>query len=433
MMPGVRKNWGNVFYWGIFVLLTIRLLYFVNKYAADLFFNDQWGYLTTSLYPHDLISGFLTRLGPHRIGLGYPLFKSVLEISDYNNLAIAFMVAVFAIINALLFTWLKVKYAGSLRVTDIYIPLVFFSLTQYGIFLNNPNITLHELIFFLLLILVTLLRGPMAYWRFILIICLTPFLTFTGNGFFVSVCLLGFSLLMIIKHPDNLRRWWIGIGATAGLSLAAYLLTANYNAMNCANASPVNFAYYLKFFKGMVLNGLVIRYQETIISWIVFILIMGFTLTVMYKNVKQYQSSRDLAPVLIIGYSALFIAATLLDRWCFGFAITQSSRYVPHVSIGFAAFSLFSFNKRKWMNLSYGLFLSLSFIYADYRFYRWSLPRVQEHTEKMKAWKDCYLKHGNAEKCTELLHFKPYPHDLKHKNLQEKLERLEEINPSFSR
>ncbi len=433
MLTKLKVKWEEVFFWSVFVLLAFRLFNFVNTYAVDLFFNDQWGYLTTSLYPNDLITGFFTRLGPHRIGLAYPFFKSTLVIFDYNNVYMAHLVVVLAVINALLFTWLKIKRIGPLRVTDIYIPLIFFTLTQNGIFLNNPNISLHQLVFFFLLLLITFFTGTMKPWKFVSLMVLAPIITFTGNGFFVSIIVVAFSILMIIKDQKRLRFWWSGLGMASLISLIAYLATANYQAMDCTDVPHESFWYHLNFFKGMVLSGLVIRYQETAISWLVFIGIIGLGSVVIFRLLKNKGGSSELAPAVFVGYTLLFIAATMLGRWCYGTAIINSSRYVPHLTLGFAVFGLFGFNKRKWLGLGYGLFLTLSFIYAEYNFHKWHLKRVVEHTEKMNEWKECYLQTRSVEDCTKQLNFKPYPHDPKKKNLQQKLERLEELNPSFKR
>ncbi|MDZ7847956.1 MAG: hypothetical protein U5L96_15055 [Owenweeksia sp.] len=130
----MKASVASTIYWLAFTLLAVRMLLFVDDHAVDLLFNDQWSYLTTSLYPHNLVEGFFTRLGPHRIGLGFPFFKFSLAISDYNSCSISFMVCAFAIVNALIFSFLKVKRIGPLRLTDLYIPLVFFTLNQYAIF-----------------------------------------------------------------------------------------------------------------------------------------------------------------------------------------------------------------------------------------------------------------------------------------------------------
>lgn len=269
-------------YWLIFIVLAGQLFSFVDAYAVDLFFNDQWSYLTTSLYPNDVLSGFLTPLGPHRIGLGYPFFKTALEWSDFNNRSIAFMVAGFTVINALIFTRLKTLYVGPLQLTDIYIPLVFFNLSQYATYLSNPNITIHQLTFFFLLVLLWLFSGRLSGIKWGLVMLLTPLICFTGNGFFVTAALLGFSLLMLLKDKASRGRW-LALAVVTSVSLATYLFTANYKALDCAGMPPETPLYYLQFFKGLMLNGLVISYQDSWFSWVLFLALLAGALYFVMK------------------------------------------------------------------------------------------------------------------------------------------------------
>ncbi len=429
----MNQYWKNAVYWLVFMALAFRLFYFIDTYAVDLFFNDQWGYLTTSLYPNDILTGFFTPMGPHRIGLAYFYFKAVLLAFDYNNIYMAHSVGLLTLVNALFFTWLKVKRIGPLQLADAYIPLIFFTLTQSGIFLTNPNISLHQLVFFFLLLLIAFFTGTMKPWKFITLMLLAPIITFTGNGFFVSIAVVAFCILMLIKEHRMIRIWWGGLALVFLISLGAYLFTANYQAMDCTDVPPESIGYHIKFFKGLVLGGLIIGYQETAISWLVFLVLTLLASIAVYRLLIRKNGSTELAPLVFVGYTILFIAATMLGRWCYGTAIINSSRYVPQLALGFAAFGLFSFNKKKWLGLTYSFFLTVCFIYAEYKFYRWQLKLVKEHTEQMQEWRECYLETRSVKNCTELLNFKPYPHNPEKKNLQEKLERLEELNPGYKR
>ncbi|MDZ7847958.1 MAG: hypothetical protein U5L96_15065 [Owenweeksia sp.] len=59
------------------------------------------------------------------------------------------------------------------------------------------------------------------------------------------------------------------------------------------------------------------------------------------------------------------------------------------------------------------------------------MPVVESFTENMRAWKDCYRSTGNARECNLEEQFQPYPGDIGPIKLQEKLARLEELNPSY--
>lgn len=417
-------------YWLIFSVLVLRLFLFVDQYAVDLFFNDQWSYLTTSLFPSSLAEGFFTPLGPHRIGLGYYFFKGVLSISDYNNRSIALMVAGFISLNAGIFTWLKGRMIGSLQLTDVFIPLIFFNLHQYAIVLNNPNISIHQLIFTILLLLLILFCHGMSKTRFLILLFAIPIISFTGNGFFVGIALVIFTLLMGLKQPTK-KYWWWAATLTAFVSSGLYLFSANYAAMDCGSSLSGSAGYYFQFLRGMVLNGLLISSPGSIFKTALSLILVVIALWSTAVKLIRYKDEQRLAPMLIILYVLLFIAATTLGRWCFGLPITESSRYVPQIAMGFLAFALWTGNNRAWAYNIFSVFLTLMYLYGIPKFYRWKEPVVQTYSQNMNHWKDCYVKHGNAPFCNDTLQFQPYPGDIGPIKLEGKLRHLEKLNPTF--
>mgnify|MGYP006296697219 CR=1 FL=1 len=424
-----------LFFTLIFSLLALRLVLFVDEYAVDLFYNDQWAYLRTSIFPSDFLTGFMTQLGPHRIGLSFLFFEQILVLSDFNNRAIAFMVVAFSVINAGLFTILKVRYVAPLHCTDIYIPLVFFNLNQYAIYLNNPNISIHQLIIFFVLMVVWLFSGEVRPWKIILLFLFVPLLTFTGNGFFLTASLLIISVLAgLIARQKGMKIWSLGLVAVALISIITYLFMAFESTKTCADSPLQEPLHYLKFVKGMILNGLVISYQESYLSWLMFTLTLLFGGWLIRKHLALNLSLAKLAPLLLIIYSALFIGGALWGRWCFSLVITESSRYIPHCTLGFMGLALLLRNRCNAIKFGFPLFLALMFIYGEYKFQQWYLPNVQELSSNLRAWKQCYQEHNSASTCTERLDFAPFPkEDIERARLQQKLEALERLNPSYQK
>ena len=403
---------------------------FIDQHSVDLFFFDQWSYLTTSLFQSSLAEGFLTPLGPHRIGLAYPFFKSALVISDFNNRAIGFLVGSFAILNAFLFTQIIIKRFGKIGVEHSYIPLIFFTLNQYAILLNNPNIAIHQLIFTLMLLLVMSVHSGVSGWKYYLILGLIPLVTFTGNGFFLILVFIGFSVLMIVMKIGSSRRW-LTITAIGTIAIIAYLNTANYQAMDCAGITLESPLYYFRFIRGLTLNGMVISYSVSYLKDFLFIVLIIAASIKLKNTISKADSISQLSPLLIIGYSVLFFAATTIGRWCYGPEITDSSRYVPHAAFLFLGFGLLIKPAKQQTQLLYGIALSAVFMYAEYKFYKWRLPAVINNSESMMSWKKCYIREGSAKFCNENQKFQPYPGDIGPIKLEEKLQRLKELNPSF--
>ncbi len=426
------KPLGGVLYWLIFSILAIRLILFVNQNAVDLFFYDQWSYLTTSIYPHTILEGFLTPLGPHRIGLGYFFFKAVLVLSDYNNRSIAFLVAGFMIINALIFTYIKRKTIGEIKLTDAYIPLVFFNLHQYAILLKNPNISIHQLVFSVLLLLLLLINDGMNKVKFIGLLILVPIIGFTGNGFFVVLSLIAMSVILAWKQPAS-KYWWTSISLVGVLTTACYLHSADYSALDCGVHLKESPYFYFMFVRGLVLNGLLISASAGFLKTAIFLLSLFAALWFTVKSIFKSRDIPQLTPLLIMSYVVLFIAATCMGRWCFGLPITESSRYVPQTALGFLALLLIIGRKHTRAYLFCSILMTSFFVYGIPKYYRWKAPQVEKYVQNMRDWKNCYSNSGSARICNEKLHFQPYPGDIGPIKLQNKLEKLEELNPSFKR
>ena len=352
----IRLLKGGVGYWLIFSILALRLFWFTDHYAVDLFFYDQWSYLTSSIYPHSLIEGFFTPIGPHRIGLGYLFFKSILVLGDYNNRWISMLVVVMMVANASLFSIIKTHLVGKLQLSDIYVPLIFFNLHQYAVIIKNPNISIHQLPFAFLMLLLLLFSRGMSPKKFLWLMPAVPLMSFTGNGFFVTIALLCFSVIMALKSGD-LKKWWWGMSAIALISTLVYLATANYSAMDCGQSLTASAGYYFTFLSGMTLNGLLISQSASVLKVVMFVVLVIFGTWIACGRIINSKTEKSLAPLILLLYSLLFIAATTLGRWCYGLGITDSSRYIPHIGMGFLAFALWAKNNGTKYYRLYSLFL----------------------------------------------------------------------------
>ena len=162
-----------------------------------------------------------------------------------------------------------------------------------------------------------------------------------------------------------------------------------------------------------------------------FVVLLLLGLGVVFKKLIDSNCANELSPLILIIYTGLFVSATTIGRWCFGLPITESSRYVPHIALGYLAFALWFKSNR---SISYNLFallMGLFFILGIGKFYKWKQPIVEAYSWNMKEWKDCYVNERDAKHCNESLQFQPYPGDIGPIKLEEKLERLSQLNPSF--
>lgn len=423
------RGWVLPFLVTAYLLLAFRLFWFIRRHAVDLFFYDQWNYLKTALNQAGFWEGFWTPLGPHRLGLAYPLYQAALNLGDYSNIYLVYLVGLLALLNSLLFLALKRRIQGAFYLSDVFVPLVFFDLNQHALYFTNPNIAVHHLPFTFLILLAGYFVLRPARWLRILVPLAIPLVVFTGNGFFVG---LGAGLYAFYRYLAKGRaRHDLFLAIMVFLAVSAYLWTAHYVSFDCAGATPQSFKYYVFFIKGMLLNGLVIGLQTSLLSWGVF-LGLGIALFWAFWFSQGRYRQVDGYPLFFL-YTALFVAATLISRWCYGLAITESSRYIPHVTLSFMALGFLRFRNNRLMHLIHGGLLALFFIYAQYKFSVWRAPMVEKQTRDMRVWRACYLQTGSVEQCNAKTNFRIYPKDNAHFNLSAQLERLAKHNPDFKK
>lgn len=419
----------SFYYWIIFGLLALRLLFYMHSYSVDLFNNDQWVYLRNIIFPASLTDGYLTTLGPHRLGLGYPLYKAVLEAGNFDNRYISFLVAALAILNAGMFSLLTYRIKGRLLIWDLCIPLTFMGMAAYAVFLNNPNITLHQLVFFFLIGISLLLRSKLSPLKFLLLLIFIPLISFTGNGIIVTASLIALAMLLIFTDPNH-RLWWGAIMLVGMVSIISFSLMAPPAALDCSAEEFPAGLRLLRFVKGMLLTGLVINYQDSLLSWILFLVVLmafGYGLTRFFR--KTPFNSAKATRLLPLVYSFAFLAVALLGRWCYPLYITSSSRYIPHMALAFLGLLLILPAKGMW-RWAFPAVVSLFLIYGEVKFHIYFEPHVKQWKQDHISWKNCYRQTGDIKTCIEKKGFSPYPWPERAK-LKAKLERMEELNSSY--
>src|SRR5436190_22191145 len=114
------------------VLLGRRFFIFIYKYSVNVFFWDQWDYLTPFFRGNPrLIQLFLRRHGPHREGVGLIAGKFLYPLTHWNARTDSFLIGICIFCAMLLALALKRRISKPLAWSDLAIPAIFLTLAQY--------------------------------------------------------------------------------------------------------------------------------------------------------------------------------------------------------------------------------------------------------------------------------------------------------------
>ncbi len=123
-----------------FTVLTVRLAMFVERYAVNLIYLDQWDFLNGLFEGADWWTLFRVQHGPQRQGLGNLISAVVLGLSGWNGKVDAAVSAVTMAVAGLAALWLVKRLCGRLRPWDVVVPLLFLTTTPVQTYIVTPNL-----------------------------------------------------------------------------------------------------------------------------------------------------------------------------------------------------------------------------------------------------------------------------------------------------
>src|SRR5580700_6447600 len=120
--------------------LGVRFFLFIKEYSVNIFFMDQWDYLRLFFNRQaNVASLFFLEHAPHREGVGLLPNLLLYPLSHWNARVDSFVIggAVFAAM--LIALWLKCRLYGPLSYSDVAIPLIVLTVTQFETLVITPN------------------------------------------------------------------------------------------------------------------------------------------------------------------------------------------------------------------------------------------------------------------------------------------------------
>ena len=105
--------------------MAIRLADFVNRYAVNILYWDQWDFLRGLFDGADLWSLFRWQHGPQRQGLGNLIIAVLYSATGWDGRVDAAATAVVMLLSTIAGLWLVKRLCGPLRPWDVVVPLIF--------------------------------------------------------------------------------------------------------------------------------------------------------------------------------------------------------------------------------------------------------------------------------------------------------------------
>jgi hypothetical protein len=411
-----------------------RFFWIIRKYSVNIFFRDQWDYLTLFFNHQSSIRHlFFWEHGPHREGIGllpdkflYPLFHWDARVDSYLIGGAIFAAMVLALL-------LKYRLFGSLSYSDVAIPVIFLTMAQHETLLSTPNPAHSGFPLLLIVIYCLALLAKKRLLRYVLVLALNFLLINTGFGIFMAAVTIGFFAL---------ECYWSWRGITpvpffqvfTGLCIAVASLASFFfhyifqSAAGCFELPHSNWLNYPQFM-GLLLSAFVVPKpltfsMEMIVLGAGILLLMAAVLCWHILHLlKSPLPEMHLIGGTLIGFSLLFAANNAVGRQCLGPEQAFSSRYSTLLIPAFLGLYLFLLSK-SWFgmrNLVLALWVILllpsSLIVPE--------ADINWYSGGKSSWAECYRRTGSTRYCDESTHFVLYPVPAT-THLQEKLDYLKQ-------
>jgi len=415
-------------------VLGARFFGVIRKYSVNIFFNDQWDYLTPLFRHHASIAElFLRQHGPHREGIGLVADKFLFPLTHWNALTDSFLIGSSIFAAMLLALLLKCKLYGTLSYSDVAIPVTFLTLAQYETLVVTPNPAYGGLPLLLMMLYCLALLGQNRLLRYSLVLALNFLLIYTGFGFFMGVVTVCVLLLECYGSWRPMRSAPFA-QALAGLTVAAASLASFFirykffAAADCLQISHRDLQGYLGFMARMfsafvVPRSLSVSSGTTVLGAVILLVAVGVLGLHLIHLLKHGRSDTHLAGAVLLSYCLLFSANAAIGRSCLGLEAASSPRYSTLLIPGFLAIYFFLLSK-SWggrQNLLLILWVVLllpATVHKPWRDMRW-------YSDSKRAWADCYVRAENIQYCDQSTNFVLNPHP-ERTGLKQKLDYLKE-------
>jgi len=420
-----------------FLLLAIRLALFVNRYAVNILYWDQWDFLQGLFDGANSWSLFRWQHGPQRQGLNNLILALVYSATGWNGRADAAASAAAMLLAAAAALWVVKRVAGSsLRPWDIVVPLLFLTTANAENYVAAPNLSHGPLPALLLMLYALALTIPSHGARCAALVIVNFFCVNTGFTVLLGAVTPG--LLLILAAGPHLavpERAVYAAGLAASLASIALFLHGfvPLSAVDCFQFPAERPWEYLPF-AGFILArplgmdasagmGRLVIASGSALAVAVFVAYAVWRFIRSRGESVMWGAAAGLA-----GFSFLFASTTAVGRVCLGFDTANASRYVPYVLPGLLGIYLVIRTSAGRSRVSRLLLpvLLLGCVMTETSRVRTSTAEAEAYFTFKSRWRNCYLTKHDISICDSVAGRAVYPpNQAEATHLQQKLDFLE--------
>ena len=422
----------------VFLALAQRLFKLISAYAVNIFYFDQWDFDDANLFQsHSLWQMFRWQHGPHRQGAGALLQWIVEPLFRWNSRTESFVVGCLIVAAAICALYLKSRLYGHLSISDVIIPIIFFTPLQYETLFVTANFAHGPLPLLLVLLYCLAWTVRRLSLRYGLVLFLNFVTIYTGFGILLGLLtplLLAADYWVNLRDVKRGRLYFLIALLVACVSLGSFFIGYKMQpAADCFSPqphSPILYGWYAALMFSPFFGVWGIRILPIIVGGTA----IATLLIVLLLSIRRLRSQnprwpRHATTALLVAYCLLFCLATAYGRLCMGIGFAQTSRYVIYLHLGLLGlyFGLLAIRNTTARNVAV-VILGLSLIRTiqpDPRLYQ----RMAIMRDAKQQWKTCYLTLGDIDECNQ--YPRVYPWEPERTHLQEKLDFLKQTRQNL--
>jgi hypothetical protein len=204
--PQARDRWAVLFVGAVVLALSVRLLRFVNQFAVNVLFLDQWAFYNPLFAGSGWWAIVRVQCGPIREGAGFLISAALAWFTRWNMVIESQSLALELIAGTVLLVVLKHRLAGRIDYFDAAIPIACLSLLHYQTIVVTPN-PAHSTFPFLLLCATGIsLTYQRTERRLVFEAALTIVLLFSGFSIFAVPPMLALILFGVAPGRNAARH-----------------------------------------------------------------------------------------------------------------------------------------------------------------------------------------------------------------------------------
>jgi hypothetical protein len=409
-------------------VLGARAFAITWKYSVNLFFWDQWDYLTPFFNGHWSAGElFLWQHGPHREGIGLLADKFLYPLTGWNTRTDCMIIVCCIFLAMLLAVALKCKLYGPIAYSDIVIPMVFLMPAQFEAVIATPNPAYSGFpLLLIVLYCLTLLQRNQGL-KYILLLALNFLLIYTGFGLLMGVITIGLFGYWSVR-PSRPGDAAMALAGFAIAAASAGVFFIHYTFSPAVPCFEISSRYLLSYplFIALLFSAFVIP----TLTYVGLLITVGLAIALVVSGLLVFHmlhlAKNDSTPgghvigSVLLAYSLLFASTSAVGRVCAGLPATPY-RYLTLLIPAFLAIYFYLLSRGGWKGRGVALILFGALLIPSTVTIPWeSIRRVHDGKSR---WSDCYRRTGNIYYCDQASGFRVYP-EPEGTNLQQKLDYL---------